>query len=640
VHGRLKANTNFWRGRVHSSYVLDWVTHGYMPIWNRLGAPPSAARPNHVGALQKPAVVTKAITDMLASGAIQPVAQRPWIVSPLNVIEQREKDRLVIDLTGVNRHLQSDDTVNTRFTYEGPTTVAEILQHLDRMFTVDLASAYHHVDLHPSAYTYMGFYWQGQYYVFKSLPFGLCTACWVFTKLMRELVHGWRELGIRLVHYLDDLLFAVAPDTDGGSRAFFALQRLIFADLAAAGLSVSWPKVMLDWLMRRQFLGFIFDSSSASGRISVSAVRASELQLSIASALARRRHVPARLLARICGQLTSMSRALGHVVGLYTRGMHSTLASRATWDSHLVLDETAMAEMTFWQQNFPLFDGSPLWPHPVVMTLIFSDASDFGWGGHISLFGQAPLLAQGYLSDWERDTSSTYRELLGLERTLQSFPGLADRDVRALTDNIAVVFIWRRGSRKLFLNAIACRIFHWCHSLGIRLSVVWIPRGENLLADQLSKYFDGDDWQLNPRYFSILSTLWGTHTVDRFASHLNRLCERFNSRFYCPGTEAVDAFSQDWAGENNWINPPFSLIAPILVHMRQCRAVGTLIVPFWPKRPWWPLLHPAGQWASFVSAWRELPQSANLFLPGPKHGNSRPVGQPHWRIFALRLDFS
>ena len=47
--------------------------------------------------------------------------------------------------------------------------------------------------------------------------------------------------------------------------------------------------------------------------------------------------------------------------------------------------------------------------------------------------------------------------------------------------------------------------------------------------------------------------------MDRFASHTNHLCPRFNSAFYCPGTEAVDAFSQDWGGENNWVNPPFGL---------------------------------------------------------------------------------
>ena len=41
------------------------------------------------------------------------------------------------------------------------------------------------------------------------------------------------------------------------------------------------------------------------------------------------------------------------------------------------------------------------------------------------------------------------------------------------------------------------------------------------------------------------------HAMDRFANHENTQLPRFNSRFWCPGTEAVDAFSVSWAGENN-----------------------------------------------------------------------------------------
>ena len=50
------------------------------------------------------------------------------------------------------------------------------------------------------------------------MPFGLCPACWVFTKLTNELVGHWRSQGIKLVHYLDDFLFAVPGDANGGTR--------------------------------------------------------------------------------------------------------------------------------------------------------------------------------------------------------------------------------------------------------------------------------------------------------------------------------------------------------------------------------------------------------------------------------------
>ena len=51
-----------------------------------------------------------------------------------------------------------------------------------------------------------------QYYVFCVLPFGLATACYFFTKLMRPLVKYWRGQGLRIIVYLDDGIAAIAGE--------------------------------------------------------------------------------------------------------------------------------------------------------------------------------------------------------------------------------------------------------------------------------------------------------------------------------------------------------------------------------------------------------------------------------------------
>ena len=43
--------------------------------------------------------------------------------------------------------------------------------------------------------------------------------------------------------------------------------------------------------------------------------------------------------------------------------------------------------------------------------------------------------------------------------------------------------------------------------------------------------------------------------MDRFASEHNAKLPRFNSRYLAYGTEAVDAFTVDWSGENNYWCP-------------------------------------------------------------------------------------
>ena len=49
----------------------------------------------------------------------------------------------------------------------------------------------------------------------------------------------------------------------------------------------------------------------------------------------------------------------------------------------------------------------------------------------------------------------------------------------------------------------------------------WIPRTKNELADYASRIVDLDDWQVSPNVFNMMNSMWGPHTVDRFASPCN-----------------------------------------------------------------------------------------------------------------------
>lgn len=63
------------------------------------------------------------------------------------------------------------------------------------------------------------------------LSFGLATACYAFTKLLRPLVKYWRGKGLRTLQYLDDGIVAVADE-----EAAKTVSLEVRADLAKAGL--------------------------------------------------------------------------------------------------------------------------------------------------------------------------------------------------------------------------------------------------------------------------------------------------------------------------------------------------------------------------------------------------------------------
>ena len=114
----------------------------------------------------------------------------------------------------------------------------------------------------------------------------------------------------------------------------------------------------------------------------------------------------------------------------------------------------------------------------------------------------------------------------------------------------------------------------------ISLTVEWVPRRFIRTADALSKLPDHDDWETTFYFFNELSALWGPFDIDRFADQDNAKVGRFNSKFHCPGTEHVNAFTTSWGKLNNYIVPPVSSVPRVLRHMEASGSHGILIVPY------------------------------------------------------------
>ena len=101
---------------------------------------------------------------------------------------------------------------------------------------------------------YLGFEWKGRFFVFTVLPFGLCTACYLFTKLLHPLVHYWREKGLRIVVYLDDDLCTVS-----GEGAACTANQLVQHTLEQAGFAVHPDKSVWKPTQNLTWLGFVID---------------------------------------------------------------------------------------------------------------------------------------------------------------------------------------------------------------------------------------------------------------------------------------------------------------------------------------------------------------------------------------------
>lgn len=610
LRNRLRDKLPFWQTFCTSIFVLSIISSGYELPWSNGPPPGPQFFSNHPSAREYSEFVSEAVANLVITGAAMQVSQRPFIVSPLGVVPKGiDKLRLILDLRFINSflHVQS-------FKYKSIREVTSLCKLRDLLFTVDLKSGYHHVDINPSFWQYLDFEWQGRYYVFCQLPFGLATACFVFTKLIKQLVQYWRSLGIRLIPYIDDFLFITSSAAE-----FAEVQAQVLADFARAGFILSFEKCQLQQSFVVKFLGFIIDSMHGVFRLS--ARQKTKLREAITACRSNPSRVPAKLLARVTGFITSMSLVTGSVSGLFSRFLHRALNTRSSWRGHVALDPESLAELDFWSNSLESFSSRPFWREHSLVIVLHYDAGGDGWGGHFFLDG-VEQRASGLWAANERHgvQSSTWRELEGLFRLLSAVGHLL-RGHRVIARGDAMNVFWllkKGGSRAPHLHQICLRVFWLCLDLQIDLRPEWVPREQNQLADALSKLKDVDDFGLQPAVFAQIAAAFGPLHVDRFASAHNALLPAFWSELWTPGAAGANAFTVSWAGSRSYCFPPPRLVSRVLEHARESAAAIVLVVLDWPGQPWWPLLVCARgtRWAPFVRRALRFPAGSGTFRPG------------------------
>ena len=167
--------------------------------------------------------------------------------------------------------------------------------------------------------------------------------------------------------------------------------------------------------------------------------------------------------------------------------------------------------------------------------------------------------------------------------------------------------------------------------LRTRLVLQWYRRDTPFIVrcDAISKWHDPCDVSLCAEWFRRLEAWWGPHTVDRAAAFHNAVVPRFFSRFFHSSAEGQGMFSRLWSGKNNWVNPPWCLIARSIEHLQRGRACGTMVVPSRPWAIWWPLTVREAQGVVDVVV---LPMRPGIFVGRAASGRTV-------RARAVRFDF-
>lgn len=199
--GKLQYFFNNWKLLTSDKVILSWIKR-YRPPFKCKIVQKSVPPEPHLST-QEFSEFCNAVNLSKASGAIEkckPVNDQ-FISSIFLVKKSNGTNRLILNLKNLNRFLSIE-----HFKMEDRRTAAKLVSPGCFMGKLDLKEAYFLIPVCPTDRKYLRFKFNDILYQFTCLPFGLCSAPYIFTKLLKPLVNFLRLKDHMSVVYLDDFL--------------------------------------------------------------------------------------------------------------------------------------------------------------------------------------------------------------------------------------------------------------------------------------------------------------------------------------------------------------------------------------------------------------------------------------------------
>lgn len=568
----LQQSVDAWREINAPETVCNWISNGIDIPFNNL--PTEFCIPNKCFSVKESQFLSSEIDRLVSDGVlIECINSKPICISPISCVPKKNnKLRLIVDLRYLNEHITPKS-----FHYEGIKVIEDIVKPNDKLVTIDIKDGFHHIPVSLDSQKYLGIQFNGKFYKWTKLPFGLKVSPYFFCKTIRPIISYFRSLGVRITVYVDDFLLS-ADSVDICSSRDFVLS--VFENL---GIRTNFEKSNLEPKTRTEYIGYVIDTVNLDNNvwIFIPKKRITKLRHSIKLTL-RKGTVSAKGLARIAGQCVSMSRAV--LPGkLLLRNIYRLLKQRLSWQDNLTLDEGTIQDLQWWEKALLSWNGTKV-VHQAIDLQLITDASSTGWG--------AVLEQKEARGLWNQEMSlehSNVREMMAVLLALKSFRSqVHNKVVQLLSDNISTVaYINYQGGSSVRLTQLATAI--WAELIDNKVSLVakHIAGSQNVHSDFLSRLESHSDWKMNTGLFQYLDRVWGPHTIDRCASFLTKQIPCYNSLFYDPFTSGIDCLGQrDWWQHNNFVNPPFKIIPHVLRVIIDQSAEATVIAPWWPGKPW------------------------------------------------------
>nr|CAH7718932.1 unnamed protein product [Callosobruchus chinensis] len=273
--------------------MLSWVSGYLIPFVEK---PRQKHTPKNPKIPEKEALeLNRAIFKLQAIGAIKICNhERGEFLSPYFFVQKSDGGfRFVLNLKRLNKYIEAP-----HFKLEDYRSVKNMTTENCYMTSLDLKDAYFVIPISIKYRKFLRFKFKNTLFEFCCMPFGLCMAPFVFTKLLKPVNFKLRSLGFESVNYLDDY-FLLGKSEEECLRNVVETVKI----LCELGFIVNFPKSNL--LPQKQciFLGFKWNSSDLTVRPTENKLK--KVQRSI-NRIVHKQSVKIRQFAKLIGLINSM----------------------------------------------------------------------------------------------------------------------------------------------------------------------------------------------------------------------------------------------------------------------------------------------------------------------------------------------
>jgi hypothetical protein len=419
--------------------------------------------------------------------ALSVLSQPPSIVHPLHVVtKDGRKQRLVLDLSkNLNQFIPQ-----IPFRYQSLSDAVSMASPGCWFAKIDISNCFLSFPVSRRCRDYLNFEFEGVFYRFDSMPFGLSAAPGINELLLAVVDFEFKRRGIRHIRYCDD--FLIMHNTQAGCRKNLSLALSILREF---GLVPKDSKTVGP-ARRLEFLGVGIDSVKQTLFCTPQRVKAI---ISLLAELRNLKRTKVRHIQSVVGKLSFAAQVLPGARPFMRRFIDLI---RGRLSGHWVtIDAAARRDAGWWCSYLSVWNGRMRWRLPQGPT-IAHDASLEGFGFVLEEAAGLyfpPLLSLncGISGCWDEchrkmvasSGDIQWAELFAIVYALHCFaPFIRDSSVTLITDNIAdVAIINRQSTKNKHLLVLLRALYATATDFNIYLTAIHRSGVDNIIPDALSR---------------------------------------------------------------------------------------------------------------------------------------------------------